>query len=530
MAFDYDAIVVGSGFGGAVTCCRLAEQGYRVLVLERGRRWRSEDYPREPDAPWIFDQYDPSARHGWLDIRWFPNMAVATGAGVGGGSLVYASVVLNAKPDTFEQGWPPEITYGELAPFYDRVGEMLNLQQVPANQWTERTRLMRDAAAAIREPDRFQLVDMAVSFDDAWSYDLEDPHDRRHSRTFVNAEGKEQGTCIHLGNCDIGCDVGAKNTLDLNYIARAEKHGAEVRPLHLVRRIAPEGDGYRVHYDQIDGAGLTPGSATGRIVVLAAGSLGSTELLLRCRDQHKSLPALSRFLGRNWSSNGDLLVPAIYPDRRISPSRGPTITAAIDCLGDRNVGGHHVFIEDGGFPDVLGNYLERRARDRAWGLRSRALLATIRLILRQRDPLPYLMPWFGQARDAADGILSLKHRWWQWGDLRLSLQWDVARSEATINALADMHSKLSTATGGHPIVPPTWTVARDLITPHPLGGCNMGRTPEDGVVDHRGEVFGYHNLYIADASVIPEALGLNPAKTVAALAERTAKLIIYEGR
>ena len=262
MANDFDVVVIGSGFGGAVTACRLAEAGYKVLILERGRRWDVKDYPRKPDDAWIWDQEHPARHNGWLDLRIFPNMAVALGAAVGGGSLIYANISVEAKPDLFKQGWPPEITYEELKPYYQKVGEMLQITPIPQNQWSERTKLMKEAAQQTGFGDRFQLLDLAVSFDKNWSYDLEDPHNVNHSKKFINPQGQEQGTCVHLGNCDIGCDVKAKNTLDLNYIPWAEKHQAEVRPLHLVRTILPVDGGYRVDFDRIDGGRLEPGNVT----------------------------------------------------------------------------------------------------------------------------------------------------------------------------------------------------------------------------------------------------------------------------
>lgn len=530
MSADFDVIVIGSGFGGAVTACRLAESGYKVLVLERGRRWEPEDYPREPGDAWIWDQDEPEKQHGWLDFRLFPNMGVAQGAGVGGGSLIYANIHVEAKPDLFRQGWPAEITYDELKPHYDKATYMMQLQKVPPNQWTARTHLMKRAADQLGYGDHFVPLDLAVSFDPNWNYDLPDPHNVKHAKEFDNPFGRKQGTCVHLGNCDIGCDVKAKNTLDLNYLALAEKHQAEVRPLHFVRTIAPAGDGYRVHFDRIENGTLRPGQENSRLVIVAAGSLGSTELLLRCREEFKTLMNLSRFLGHNWSSNGDFLTPAFHEDQEISPTRGPTISAAIDFLGERNLNDKHFFIEDGGFPDVLGNYLEEKAKHAGRGVRAKALLETIKYVLRQRDPLKNTMPWFAQGRDAADGRLSLRRRWWLFGKRRLHLKWDIERSEPTIDAIVDMHKRLARATGGKPFVPPTWTLAKDLVTPHALGGCNMGSTSQDGVVNHKGEVFGYRNLYVADGSIIPEAIGANPSKTIAALAERIAKLIKDEGR
>ena len=318
--------------------------------------------PRRPGDPWIWDQGKPERRNGWFDFRLFPNMAVVQGAGVGGGSLVYANISVNANPDTFDDGWPPEITSQELSPYYDAVGAMLNVQKVPENQWPERTRLLKEAAEKNQYGARFRRLDLAVSFDDDWRYDLPDPHAESHSKSFTNAQGQQQGTCVHLGECDIGCKVKARNTLDLNYLPLAERHGAEVRPLHLVRNIVPIDGGYRVEFERIVDGGLQPGSVDGRLVILAAGSLGSTEILLRCRDLHRSLPALSPFLGRNWSSNGDFLTPALHPLRSVNPTRGPTITAAVDLL-DKAVDGQSVFIEDGGLPDVAIGFIEDVARD-----------------------------------------------------------------------------------------------------------------------------------------------------------------------
>lgn len=530
----YDVIIVGSGFGGAVTACRLAENGYRVLVLERGRRWDVADYPSVSGANWIWDQYHPEKRNGWIDLRFFPHMTVVQGAGVGGGSLIYANVCVDAKPDIFYDGWPQEITLDELKPHYEAVGRMLDVQQVPAGQWTARTKLMQEAAGKIGYAGRFRPLELAVSFDESWSYGLPDPHKLEHSRKFTNAEGKEQGTCVHLGNCDIGCEAQARNTLDLNYIARAEKHGADIRPSHLVRSVVPEDGGYRVHYDRIENGRLTPGNDAARIVILAAGSLGSTELLLRSRDEHRTLPGVSSFLGRNWSSNGDFLTPAFHFGRTISPTRGPTITAAIDFLGQGNLDGHHMFIEDGGFPDMVSILFRLRRRPRLWMLSpgGAALLASLARLHYRRGLLPHLMPWFAQARDAADGTLHLRRRWLRGlvGKKKLFLKWDIRRSRATVNAVVEMHKRLARATGGKPHVPWTWRFARDLATPHPLGGCNMGSDPRWGVVDHTGEVYGYRNLYVADGSIVPEAMGLNPSKTIAALAERIAALIVAEGR
>lgn len=526
MPTGYDVIVIGSGFGGAVAACRLAEKGMRVLVLERGRRWETADYPRRPDDAWIWDERRPEICHGWIDFRFFEKMWVAQGSGVGGGSLIYANISVEAKPELFNDGWPPEITYQVLKPYYEKVGKMLNVQTLPENQATERYKLMKEGAQKLGYGDRFKPLPLAVTFNPDWNYRLDDPFNDRHSKRWVNPQGQEQGTCIHCGNCDIGCQVKAKNTLDLNYLPWAERHGAEVRPLHWVRCITPENGGYRVHFEKIESKKRrrVPGSERADRVILAAGSLGSTEMLLRCRDQFKTLPKISRFLGRNWSSNGDFLTPAFYKERKITPPAGPTISCAIDFL-DGSVDGQRFFVEDGGFPDLLANYLKAKIGLGAGEAKVNLLLQALGGWIKENGPLSNVMPWFGQAIDAANGRLYLDRDWPFFWRKKLKLDWEIDRSEATIEALIDMHKRLSEATGGKPCVPPTWTALKTLITPHPLGGCNMGSGPENGVVNHRGEVFGYRDLYVADGAIIPEAIGLNPSRTIAALSERIADLM-----
>lgn len=523
MNTGWDAIVIGSGFGGAVTACRLAEANRRVLVLERGRRWETKDYPRNPDHAWIWSQDRPEKRNGWIDARFWRGMWVAQGAGVGGGSLIYASVFIEAKPECFATGWPAEITYDELKPYYDRAGAMLTVQKLPDTQFTERCKLMRDAAQALGYGDRFGPVELAVRFDPNWHYGLPDPFSDRNSTRWMNDQGREQGTCVHCGNCDIGCQVRAKNTLDLNYIAQAENRGAEVRPLHLAYNISRDGGRYLVHFNRIENGRLVPGCESAESVIVAAGSLGSTELLLRARDQYRTLPDISPFLGRNWSANGDFVTLARYRDRCVSPTQGPTISSAIDLL-DGAVGGHQFFVEDGGFPNLPRNYLRSRAKSTKW--RHQVIAKCIKRLVSADDWFGGVMPWFGQAVDAADGRLYLGRAWTAPWRRKLKLDWDVARSKPTVDAFVEMHKRLAAATGGKAFVPPTWTWLKLLVTPHALGGCAMGVTPCDGVVNHKGEVFGYPGLYVADGAIIPRAIGLNPSRTIAALAERNSALMV----
>jgi cholesterol oxidase len=520
----FDAIVIGSGFGGAVAACRLAEKGLSVLVLERGRAWTPADYPSATGKDWVWNRHQPEREHGWIDLRVFNDVAAVQGAGVGGGSLIGASVFVEAAAQVFDQGWPPEITFAELAPYYARAGAMLGVQELPDGQLTARFKLMRDGARAIGAGGRFRKLPLAVTFDPDWTYDRPHPFAAEASRRWTNPHGRQQGTCIHCGNCTIGCRVQAKNTLDLNYLAAAERQGAQIWPLHLVSGIAPEAGGYRVHFIRLADGRRSPGDAWSRRVILAAGSVGSTELLLRCRDQAKTLPGLSPRLGEGWSANGDVVTAAVYPDRDVSAARGPTVTCAIDAP-DGPLDEQHVCVADGGYPDAISQALEQLAPSGVMRKIVRAFRDTIGEAANGRDPLTCIMPWSGQAADAATGRLSLEPTWWTPTQYRLELQWDSNAAAAAVEAVTAMHRSLAAATGGIALESPSWSVLKYLITPHPLGGCRMGRSAADGVVDHQGRVFGYPGLYVADGAIVPRALGLAPARTIAALAERIAALM-----
>jgi cholesterol oxidase len=516
-------LVIGSGFGGAVVACRLAEAGRAVVLLERGRRWTADNYPRSPDDDWIFDVDEPHRQNGWLDLRFLDDMWVAQGAGVGGGSLIYANVSIDARPEVLDAGWPSAINAGTLAPYYARVSEMLKPMTIPGAQETPRTKLVREAAERTGASDRFRKVELAVSFDSETVFPDRRPTEEVATKRFVNAFGKEQGCCIHCANCDIGCKVAAKNTLDLNYLARAEAMGARIQPLSVVSYIAEEPPGYAVVYHDVAEGRREERVVRARRVVIAAGSLGSTEILFRSRDLHHGLPRVSPSLGQGWSSNGDFLTPAFYDGRMISPTIGPTITAAIDFLDGSEPDGARYFVEDGGFADVLGNALRARARK---NLRISPAARFLRMVskgLYDGDPLETMMPWFGQAMDGGDGQLYYGRDWLRPWRRRLKLNWDAARSERGVNGLVGAHKRLSKATGGDARVPPTWTVLHHLVTPHPLGGCNMAASSAAGVVDDLGRVFGHPGLYVADGAIVPRPIGLNPSKTIAALAERIAE-------
>ena len=187
-------------------------------------------------------------------------------------------------------------------------------------------------------------------------------------------------------------------------------------------------------------------------------------------------------------------------------------------------------MEDGGFPDILGNTMEKLAN--TLSPLGGVIGKLVRILAKDacdRNPLTDIMPWFGQGLDASNGRLYIGRDWWRpLGRKKLKLGWDVGDSQAVIQAMVDMHKRLSSVTGGKAIVPLYWSWCRDLITPHPLGGCGMGTDQSTGVVDAKGKVFGYNGLYVADGAILPRAIGLNPSRTIAALGEHIASAMVRE--
>ena len=263
-----------------------------------------------------------------------------------------------------------------------------------------------------------------------------------------------------------------------------------MRPLHLVtEHRAASAAATKSRFDRLEQgnrslAARPRGSSSSRLV-----RSDSTELLLRCRDVTGALPAISRCLGIDWSSNGDFLTPALYADRAVHPSFGPTITCAIDFL-DGSENGQQFWIEDGGIPNVLAGMLKQEGTGVHRGFMAQTLLMSMHHMLQGAEPARNVMPWFAQGIDAADGQLKLAKNFLT-GEWFLDLGWDIKKSKAVMDEIIGMHLRLSAATKGAPMVPPTWTLFNYLITPHPLGGCNVGMTADDGVVNHACEVFGY---------------------------------------
>jgi cholesterol oxidase len=491
---SHDVIVIGSGFAGSIAAARLAERGARVLVLERGV-WRGEGGEERPqgDAARDFPRGLPALLRdvrnvrftrfgrsrelllnpsGLFELHRLGGVNTITVSGVGGGSLVYLLLV---EPDEdFFDAYPAEITPREMARYFDRVRSVLRpapLPQLPDKNVVFNEVATRAGLGAVTH------ADLSVAFG---------PSPDRPERV-TNAVGVEQQTCTYLGECVVGCPRRAKTTMDLTYIPLALHHGADLRVLAEVTSLERLGDGYRVAYQDRE-AGRARHAVAPR-VVLAAGALNTLRLLFHARDRHGTLPAISRALGQNFSANGDAFALAWNTDHRTRSGYGPN---GGGYLERRDASGRldHIVLE-GGIP-LAARRLPRALRER---LDASTFMNTI-------------------GRDGGGAELELQ-------GAGLAVRRDRGLDAAYFDELRADLLRVTAAYGAKR----TRLRKRTVVTVHPMGGAAIADTPERGVVDHRGEVFGYPGLFVADGAAYPAPPGVPPSLTIAALAERQAEIV-----
>lgn len=555
----FDAIVVGSGFGGSVMSYRLAEAGLRVCLLERGKAYPPGSFPRSPytlrESFW-----NPKAGiYGLYDFWSFHRIHALVASGLGGGSLIYANVLLRKDERWFadegENGyerWP--VTRADLEPHYDRVEGMLRPQPYPFEHapysTTSKTRAFREAARKVGMKPFFP--NLAVTFANEGDAPVPgEPIREAHG----NLHGRTRQTCRLCGECDLGCNYGSKNTLDYTYLSEAERLGAELRTGCEVKTFRPRAEGgYSVSYlehpvqeaSETEAQEAQPHTITADRLVLAAGSLGSTYLLLKNRS---AFPRLSPALGTRFCGNGDFLTFALKTSqevdgkrvpRIIDPGYGPVITSAV--RGDDTLDGgdgRGFYLQDAGFPQHLTWALQTLSIPRSlWQLVKERFVwdwfgkgADPRLntqlpnLLRNTNLSAGVLPLLAMGRDVPDGTMKLRAG-------KLDIDWNRRNSGPYLDRVREVARTMADALGGRFVHEPLRALGRvvtdlnRLITVHPLGGCPMGQSEHDGVVDSYGEVFNYPGLYVADGSVMPGPVGANPSLTIAALADRFAERLI----
>jgi len=550
---SYDVIVVGSGYGGGVAAARLARAGQRVCLLERGQELQPGEYPVNEMESAAQVQLDHPGGHdgpdtGLFDLHLNDDISVLVGCGLGGTSLINANVGLAADPRVWEDPRWPEALRGDLAAVEagaDRARRVLGARPYPdASPTLPKLEALGKVAAQIRAP--LERPPLYVSFEDG-----------------VNAFGVEQKGCILCGDCMTGCNHRAKNTVLMNYLPDAWNHGAELFCEVAVRWVEKvDGGGWRVRYQILDAGRAAwhdePLAVTAGVVVLAAGTLGTTEVLLRS-GQHGL--ALSDQVGRRFSGNGDVLGFAYNTETvcdsvgfggHLAPSGagqeqggpapvGPTITGAIR-IHDPAAVERGITIEEGSLPGPLGGLLppalalaarlsgQQLERGAAAMVRENAREVESLLLGPRHGATEHTLVYLGMAFDDGQGVMSLD-------DDRLRISWPGVGRQDAFERLDQLLHDGSAALGGAFVRDPIWSrqLGQRLITVHPLGGAVMGERAADGVVDHRGEVFdpttdgeAHRGLYVMDGAMVPMALGLNPSLTIASLAERNAYRLAAE--
>ncbi|MGH2840775.1 MAG: GMC oxidoreductase [Solirubrobacteraceae bacterium] len=525
---DFDWLVVGSGFGGSVSACRLTEKGYTVGVLESGRRFTEGDFPR---STWDVRRYFFAPRlglRGIFRLSLFKDVTIVSGAGVGGGSLGYANTLYRARPAFYADRQWADLDDWEsaLAPHYDEAERMLGVTYVTAED--DGDKLLRSLGEHLGVQDTHAKTRVGIYMGEP-GRTVDDP--------YFGGEGPPRTGCTSCGRCMVGCQVGAKNTLPKNYLWFAESGGAQVMPEREVVDVRPLGrgdgsDGYAV-VSQRTGAWLRKDrrTHTARNVVLAAGPLGTNRLLQRCR-LGGSLPRVSARLGRLVRTNSESILAVTAPEgsgldfsnriaitSSIYPDEDTHIeTVVYGKAGDSMSLLHTLLVGDGSritrplkllFAAVRHPVtFARVCNPRGWSERTIILLVM-------------------QTHDNAISLVPKPNRF---GGLRLQTAQDSDKPNPTFIPVANEAAEwIAKEIGGIPQSSILEALASIPTTAHILGGAVIARSADEGVVDDRHRVFGYENLLVCDGSVVPANVGVNPSLTITALTERAMSFVPSAG-
>ena len=529
--FDFDFIVIGSGFGGSVSAHRLVEKGYRVAVMEMGRRWTPDKLPR---TSWSIHRWfwrPKLGLRGFFNMRFFKHVTILHGCAVGGGSITYACTLLSSPERVWENGSWAELANwkAEMPQHYETASRMLgatdNTILGPADH------LLKNAAEAAGCGHTFYRTKVGI-----FQPKPGEPGNQAFPDPFFGGEGPQRTTCIACGGCMMGCRFGAKNTLDLTYLYLAEKHGARIFPETQVVNVTPlagsrdGGAGYEVcTVSSTARIWRQPRRFTCRGVVFSASSLGTMELLFRLKESG-SLPAISAQLGKHVRTNSESLIGVRMPGCREDLSQGVAIGSGIYI-------DQHTHIEAVRYPrdsdamglltTILTNGRPGPRRIALWlkNLISSLLLHPIRTV-RVLQPLGWAREFLILlCMQALDGEIEMRwERPWFWPFRKFLL----SRGEKVptyIPRANEFAQKLAKLTGGVPMSMVPEILFNVPSTAHCIGGCVIADSSTHGVVDSRHRVFNYRNMYICDGSVVAANLGVNPSLTITALAERAMSFI-----
>ena len=510
----YDVVVVGSGYGGGVAASRLSRAGQNVCVIEKGKEFPTGAFPsRLPELRRELQlnggKKRSGSRTGLFDFRLGADIHVLVGCGLGGGSLINAGVALTPDARVFaDAAWPEEVTAdGLLELGFKRAASMLRPARYPNALGLTKYRALEAASAAFGVPPIAAPV--VVSFEDT-----------------VNPAGVMQPACTLCGDCCSGCNVGAKNTIAMTYLPDARAHSADIFTELSVSHIAKGERGWRVYFAPSNETNASSSFVEAKTVVLAAGTLGSTEILLRSRERGL---ALSDRLGEGFSANGDIIAFALggtervngigvgHPPKFVGDAIGACVAGQIE-LPDGHELDRGMILQEGVLPSALAPLLP------VFFIAGGRLLGAAQSLIKgvYQGPLSHLHTFFVVSHDDASGRITLDND-------NAQVHWPGVAGQSVYARVDEALTKAAEAVGGRYIKSPlaATNMGTKPATAHPLGGCGMGQDAASGVVNHKCQLFDgevgknvHSGLYVCDGSVIPRSIGVNPLLTITALTER----------
>lgn len=541
----YKIVVIGSGYGGGITASRLARAGQEVCILERGKEIQPGEFPDNTRKAFKEMQVDFGGKHigsptGLYDFRINEDINVFVGCGLGGTSLINANVSLRPEARVFKDKRFPQEFRNDVSTLlmdgYSRAEEMLKPTPYPENYPPlKKLEALEKSAEYLNQP--FKRPPINVNFEDR-----------------INHVGVEQKACNLCGDCVSGCNYKAKNTVLMNYLPDAKNHGAEIYTQVSVRWIEKQDDRWLIHYQLLDRGREKFDAPTmfvsADIVILAAGTLGSTEILLRSASHGLSL---SNKLGHAFSGNGDVLAFGYNNEREINgvgfgylppqemEAVGPCITGIIDMRSQPRLD-NSIIIQEGSIPGLLSALLPKmftavapilgKDMDTSFvdSLKEKGRELNCFVKGAYTGALKNTQTFLVMSHDEANGKIFLS-------DDKIRIDWEGVGKQSHFERIDDYIGQATRALGGTKVHNPIWSnlFQKDLVTVHPLGGCPMADNADNGVVNHKGQVFSqsqgtdvYQGLYVCDGSVIPRSLGVNPLLTISAIAERCSVLIAQD--
>ncbi len=513
---EYDYVIIGSGFGGSVSALRLTEKGYKILVIEKGKWFSGDDFPKNNWhlKRWMWLPF--LGFYGIFKLTFFRHVGILSGTGVGGGSLVYANTLPRPNSTFFSGGnWKGLADWEkELAPHYTEAERMLGVTRNP--KFFDADLVLKEVAKNLGKEKEFEAPNVGVFFGKNGGVDEEEVPD-----PFFNGEGPNRSGCVYCGQCMTGCPNNAKNSLDKNYLYLAQKHGAQILAERKVTEVKPAGkpdgsDGYLVRFKSSTKLIKTHQTIKAKGIIFSGGVLGTVRLLLDMKEK-KRLPHLSSQVGDHVRTNNENLSMVLTSKKDFDFSRG----IAIGSIFPPDENGHVEPVRYGegsgfwkifGAPMIFGN---------TFGNRAGQLLKYL-----FTHPVRWFRVYFTKDFSKRSVILLF-----------------MQHLDSTIKfkrGLFSLKSTMSTGPKPTPFMPMakrlagemekvidgnSFMISTDILTgapstAHILGGAVIGENPEKGVIDVDQKVFGYQNMYVCDGSAVSANPGVNPSLSITAMTER----------